>query len=129
MNEEWGKPFRVRIVASDHSLVIDVFKVAFNAYTADIEGELKLPLTNTNLLKLLADEKLQSRQCWKRVHATRMPPPSGRKQCPLTTTYCRSRPAEAMPDPKNQPAANGAKCGRAGNAHLRTYVECVMLLL
>lgn len=55
MDEEGVKPVLVRIVASDNSLAIDVLKIAFNAYAADIESELELPLTKTNLLKLLTD--------------------------------------------------------------------------
>ncbi|WP_439538742.1 hypothetical protein [Sphingomonas sp.] len=55
MDEEGVKPVLVRIVAADHSRAIDVLKVAFNAYAADIEGKLELPLTKTDLLKLLTD--------------------------------------------------------------------------
>jgi hypothetical protein len=55
VDEQGVKPVLVRIVASDYSLAIDVLKVAFNAYAAQIERKLELPLTDTNLLKLLTD--------------------------------------------------------------------------
>ncbi|MES2986422.1 MAG: hypothetical protein V4808_00815 [Pseudomonadota bacterium] len=55
MDEEGFKPVLVRIVASDHSLAVDVLKVAFNDYAANIKSELELPIPKTNILKLLTD--------------------------------------------------------------------------
>ncbi len=55
MDEKGTSSVLVRIVASDYPLSIYVLQVAFNAYAANIERKMELPLAETNLLKLLAN--------------------------------------------------------------------------
>ena len=62
-------PILIRIVAMNSSLRIDVFKRAFDANARSVEPEMKLPGSESDELKLLANKKLQTRRVWKLMHA------------------------------------------------------------
>jgi len=46
-------------MATDYAVTIDMLQIAFDAYATVVENELKLPKSETNVLKRFANEKLQ----------------------------------------------------------------------
>ncbi len=68
MDEKWGNAVLVTVVSVNSPVAINVFQIAFNGDVSSIKAELKLPVSEANLLKFLADEKFEFGCVRKRVH-------------------------------------------------------------
>lgn len=59
VNVDRCKSIRVSVMVTDYAVTIDMLQIAFDAYATVVENELKLPKSETNVLKRFANEKLQ----------------------------------------------------------------------